>query len=624
MTHEEYKRAIWDGYCDSAYEYLGCHKHGSGYIFRVWAPEARSVRVLGRFNNWDTGAPVMKNLGGIWEGYCPEAEEFNEYKYYIERRDGSFVMKADPYGFHTCTRPETASRVYTLEGYHWQDGAYMKKRKRRRLLNEPINIYELHLGSFIKYEDGNPYSYSAIADDLVKYVTDMGYTHIELLPVAEHPFDGSWGYQVTGYYAPTSRYGTPKDLMYLIDRCHQAGIGVIIDWVGAHFPKDECGLYEFDGSCCYENRDESRREHPEWGTRLFDFGRNEVRAFLISNIRYWLKEYHVDGIRCDAVSNMIYKDYAFDPDCWRKPYDSVNHDAVRLIREMNSVAFKVNPSVLMIAEEATAFSKVTKPGYDGGLGFNLKWNMGWMHDTLDYMSLDPLFRKEHHDKITFSLTYAFSENYVLPFSHDEVVHGKLSLLSKMPGDYKSKFANLKVLYAYMIAHPGKKLLFMGGEFGQFIEWDEKRELDWFLLKYDSHKDLHEYVKELNHFYKQNPPLWDNDHSWEGFSWLKVDDKDNSVFAFRRIDRKRNEIIAVFNFCPVERRDYRIGIPEDCILKPVFTTGGAYDKIKTQSIGADGLPYSASLHIPPTSATFYKMTYIKKRKVNGDISPKEEG
>lgn len=613
MKEETYKREIWDGYCDRAYEYLGCHSASDGFVFRVWAPNARSVRVLGRFNNWDTSAPVMKNLGGFWEEYVENAKEFDEYKFYIERPDGSFVYKADPYAFHACTRPETASRVYDITGYNWGDIEYVKNARKNNPLFSPVNIYELHAGSWIKYKDGNLYNYSALADDLVPYLNEMGYTHVELLPISEHPFDGSWGYQATGYFAPTSRYGTPHDFMEFVDKCHRGGIGVILDWVGAHFPKDEFGLYEFDGGICYENRDPSRREHPEWGTRLFDFGRNEVRAFLKSSICYWLREYHVDGIRCDAVTNMIYRDYAVDPDCWRKGYDCVNHDAVSLLRDINTAAFNINPSVLMIAEEATAYPCVTKPGYDGGLGFNFKWNMGWMHDTLDYMSADPVMRKFIHDKVTFSLTYAFSENYVLPFSHDEVVHGKLSLIGRMPGDYNAKFENLKVMYAYMMAHPGKKLMFMGGEFAQFIEWDEKRELDWFLLAYDSHRGIHEYVKKLNRLYLDNPPFWDNDISWEGFSWIKVDDRDNGVFALRRIDRQGQEIICVFNFCPVLRHNYRIGVPKGCILKPILSSVGHSEKVRSEDIPWDNLPYSANLDIPPMSATFYKMTYIRKDK-----------
>ena len=613
MTDAAYRRDIWNGYCDRAYEYLGCHKHNDGYIFRVWSPEAKSVRIVGRFNGWDREADRMNDLGGIWELYVPDAKRTDEYKYCIERKDGSFVLKADPYGVHHCTRPETASRVYDLGEYQWHDASYRRTAGRRDPIDSPVNIYELHLGSWIKYEDGSSYSYSAIADDLVSYVKKMGYTHIELLPVAEHPLDASWGYQVTGYYAPTSRYGTPEQLMELIDKCHQNGIGVIIDWVGAHFPKDEHGLYEFDGSCCYESRDPSRREHPEWGTRIFDYGRNEVRSFLISNICYWVREYHVDGIRFDAVSNMIYRDYATDPDCYRRGYDCVDHEAVRLIRDINSAAFKINKNLLMIAEEATSFEGVTRPPYDGGLGFNFKWNMGWMHDTLDYMSADPIMRRPLHDKLTFSLTYAFSENYVLPFSHDEVVHGKKSLLDKMPGDYEAKFENYRVLLAYMMAHPGKKLTFMGAELGQFIEWDEKRELDWFLLQYPSHRSTHQYVEALNRFYLSTPPLWENDRDWGGFRWIRVDDRDSGVVAFRRIGRDGEEIVCVFNFCPVLREDYRIGVPYKCTLKPVFCSNGERERVRSESIGCDGLPYSTSLTIPPMSATFYKMTYIRVRR-----------
>ncbi len=611
MTDSGYKRDIWNGYSDRAYKYLGCHKTDNGYVFRVWAPNAKSVRLVGRFNGWNRESDYMTDLGGIWEHFSDTAKQFDEYKYCIERSDGSFVLKADPYGFHHCTRPETASRVYDLPDFEWHDAPYRRLAGRRSPIDCPVNIYELHLGSWIKYEDGSPYSYSAIADDLVPYVKKMGYTHIELLPVAEHPLDCSWGYQVTGYYAPTSRYGTPEELMELIDKCHQAGIGVIIDWVGAHFPKDEHGLYEFDGSCCYESRDPSRREHPEWGTRIFDYGRNEVRSFLISNICYWIKEYHVDGIRFDAVTNMIYRDYATDPDCWRRGYDCVDHEAVRLIRDINSAAFKINKNLLMIAEEATSYDGVTKPPYDNGLGFNFKWNMGWMHDTIDYMSADSVMRKGLHDKLTFSLTYAFSENYVLPFSHDEVVHGKKSLLDKMPGDYGAKFENYRVMLAYLMAHPGKKLTFMGAELGQFIEWDEKRELDWFLLEYPSHKDTHHYVQALNRFYLNNPPLWENDRNWQGFRWIRVDDRDNGVFAFRRVGKDGDELICVFNFYPVQRENYRLGVPYACTLKPIFCSNGDYGRVKTERITYDGLDNSASLTIPPMSATFYKMTYIRR-------------
>ena len=617
MNEAKLVREILGGYADEAYRYLGCHAQGDGFVFRVWAPNAKSVRLLGRFNDWDTTVPPMTCRGGIWEEISHIAKEFDEYKYYIERPDGTFVFKADPYGFHMCTRPETASRVVTLEGYAWQDGAYRRGQGRRDPLLSPVNIYELHLGSWIRYRDGNFYSYRALAEDLVPYVKEMGYTHIELLPVAEHPFDGSWGYQVTGYYAPSSRYGTPHDFMAFVDKCHQAGIGVILDWVGAHFPKDECGLYEFDGTCCYESRDPARREHPEWGTRLFDYGRNEVRSFLISNVAYWLREYHIDGIRFDAVSNMIYYDYFRDPDCWRKG-DNVNPDAVSLLREIHRAAFKINPRALMIAEEATAFPMVTGPSYDGGLGFNLKWNMGWMHDTLDYMEEDPLARKWHHNKLTFSMTYAFSENYILPLSHDEVVHGKKSLLDRMPGSYDEKFAGLRAMLTYQMTHPGKKLNFMGYELGQFIEWDEKRELDWFLLQYDRHRQMKDYVKALNHLYREHPALW-NDGGWDGFSWVKVDDCDNSVFVFRRMARTGEELLIVLNFCPVLRQDYPIGLPEACRLTPILSSddivfggnGIAVEPCKTKPVPFDGFPHSATITLPPLSAVIYRRTHIKR-------------
>ncbi len=617
MNDKKLLRDFFCGYSDSAYRYLGCHPHGDGFVFRVWAPNAKSVRLVGRFNNWDRSVPPMERRNGLFEEVSHIAKIGDEYKYLIERQDGSFVMKADPYAFHACTPPETASRVYDIEGYAWQDAAYRRAKGKKDLLASPVNIYEMHLGSWIRYKDGNPYSYTALADDLVPYLQEMGYTHVELLPVSEHPFDGSWGYQVTGYFAPTSRYGTPHDFMAFVDKCHKGGIGVILDWVGAHFPKDEHGLYEFDGTCCYESRDPARRENPEWGTRLFDFGRNEVRSFLLSSIAYWIREYHVDGIRCDAVSHMLYYDYFRDQDCWRKG-DNVNSDAVSLLREINRTAFGIDPRILMIAEEATAFPKVTKPDYDGGLGFNLKWNMGWMHDTLDYTALDPLARKHHHDKMTFSLTYAFTENYVLPFSHDEVVHGKKSLLDRMPGDYDSKFQGLRTLLTYQMAHPGKKLNFMGYELGHFIEWDEKRELDWFLLQYDRHRQVKDFVRDLNRLYRAHPPLW-NDGGWDGFSWVKVDDRDNSVFAFRRISKKGEELLFLFNFCPVLREQYPIGLPEACRLTPILSSddtayggrGTPLLAVKTEKKPFDGQPHRATLTLPPLSAVVYKRTHIKR-------------
>ena len=619
MEKTDLLRRYYDGVCDDAYGFFGCHPDvNGGYVFRVFAPDALSVRVVGSFNGWRTDVPVMDRIGGVWEQTVPDAADFDSYKYYIETKDGGFIFKSDPFGFHMEMRPETASKVYDISGFDWHDAGYYEKKKSRNIIGSPVNIYELHIGSWRKYADGNQFSYRHFADEIVPYVKEMGYTHIELLPVSEYPLDDSWGYQVSGYYAPTSRYGTPHDFMYLIDKCHRAGIGVILDWVGAHFPKDESGLYRFDGDYLYESPDPLLREHPEWGTCIFDYSRNEVRSFLISNVCFWIREYHIDGIRADAVASMLYLDYGRQDGWWRADSDGgkINRNAVKLLRDMNSAAFAADPTVMMIAEESTAFPMVTKPGYDGGLGFNFKWNMGWMHDTLDYFSADPLMRKGLHDKLTFSMTYAFSENYVLPISHDEVVHGKLSVIGRMPGDYGAKFDNLRAMYAYMIAHPGKKLNFMGNELGQFIEWDCKKELDWLLLSYDKHRQFRQYVKEINRFYRDEKPLWENDTDWDGFRWIRVGDRDNSVIVFRRIDRSGDEIIAVFNFCPVPRYNYRIGVPKKCILKPVFSSdeerfggnGTVLQRVKTYTGECDGLPMSAELYLPPMSATFYKMIY----------------
>lgn len=605
--------------CD-AYRFMGCHKEvrdgKEGYVFRVWAPHARSVRVLGRFNDWDTDAPVMdKMIDGIWEQFVPEAKHFDEYKFYIERPDGSFGFKSDPYGVHTCTRPETASKIYDLDGFEWTDQEYCAARAKQNPLTSPLNIYELHLGSWRKHEDGNYMTYEEYAKDLVKYVKDMGYTHIELLPISEYPFEPSWGYQVTGYYAPTSRYGTPKDFMRFVDICHNAGIGVILDWVGAHFPKDETGLYEFDGGCCYEPSDPLRKEHPDWGTHIFDYGRYEVRSFLISNVVYWLDMYHVDGIRVDAVASMLYLDYGRRDGQWRPNQygGNTNLDAVKFLQDMSAAAFGFNPAALVIAEESTAFPMVTKPGYDGGLGFNFKWNMGWMHDMLDYMSTDPLFRKGRHNNITFSLTYAFSENFILPLSHDEVVHGKCSLLNKMPGDYEEKFQNLRAFYGYMMTHPGKKLVFMGGEFGQFIEWDFTKELDWFLLEYEKHRQLQDYVRDLNHFYLSHPALWQNDNDWHGFQWIACDDDSQSVISFRRVDAKGKEVVVVCNFCPVTREHYCIGAAKAGTYIPVLSsddvkyggTGTELKPVKAKAKPMHGLKYSIELTLPPLSTVYYE-------------------
>ena len=624
MNHTEYLNdaiaRFSAGTSHDAYRFMGCHKEvrdgKEGYVFRVWAPHARSVRVLGRFNDWDTDVPAMDKLtDGIWEQFLPEAKHFDEYKFYIERPDGSFVFKSDPYGVHTCTRPETASKIYDLDGFEWTDQEYCAARAKEQPLTRPLNIYELHLGSWRKHADGNYMTYEEYAKDLVKYVKDMGYTHIELLPISEYPFEPSWGYQVTGYYAPTSRYGTPKDFMKFVDICHSAGIGVILDWVGAHFPKDETGLYEFDGGCCYEPSDPLRKEHPDWGTLMFDYGRYEVRSFLISKVVYWLDMYHVDGIRVDAVASMLYLDYGRRDGQWRPNQygGNTNLDAVKFLQDMSAAAFEFNPGALVIAEESTAFPMVTKPGYDGGLGFNFKWNMGWMHDMLDYMSTDPLFRKGRHNNITFSLTYAFSENFILPLSHDEVVHGKCSLLNKMPGDYEEKFQNLRAFYGYMMTHPGKKLVFMGGEFGQFIEWDFTKELDWFLLEYDKHRQLQDYVRDLNHFYLAHPALWQNDNDWHGFQWIACDDNSQSVISFRRVDAKGKEVVVVCNFCPVTREHYCIGAAKAGTYIPVLSsddvkyggTGTPLKPVKAKAKPMHGLKYSIELTLPPLSTVYYE-------------------
>ncbi len=616
------------GTSTDAYKIMGSHKEirdgQEGFAFRVWAPHARSVRVAGSFNGWATDGPAMEPLdGGVWEGFVPGLRDFDDYKYYIERPDGSFVFRGDPYACHWATRPGNSSKVYDLQGFPWTDGAYLKARAKKKLLNSPVNIYEMHLGSWRTHDDGNPYNYVDLAYQVADYVTGMGYTHVELLPVSEYPYDPSWGYQVTGYYAPTSRYGTPKDFMKFVDILHNAGIGVIIDWVPAHFPRDEQGLFEYDGDCCYEPADPVMRDHPDWGTRVFDYSRYEVRSFLMSNAMYWLEEYHIDGIRVDAVASMLYLDYGRRDREWHPNRDggNINLDAVQFLRDVNAAALSRDPNVLMIAEESTAFPMVTKPGYDGGLGFNFKWNMGWMHDMVDYMSTDPLFRKGRHNNITFSLTYAFSENFILPLSHDEVVHGKCSLINKMPGEYDDKFQNLRTFYGYMMTHPGKKLLFMGGEFGQFIEWDEKRPLDWFLLDYDKHRQLQEYVKDLNRFYLDHPALWANDTDWQGFQWIACDDADQSVISFRRIDPKGKEVIVVCNFCPVQRDGYVIGAPKAGTYVPVLSSddakyGGRGTKlapVSAKKVPQHGLPWSIELTLPAMSAVFYERKVIRHEK-----------
>ncbi len=577
-----------------AYEFLGAHRlaDGAEWVFRVWAPHALSVYVVGDFNGWGEDAPMRRvTADGVFETTV-RAERFAEsplYKYRIVTDHGD-LYKADPYGFSMEKPPNTASAVCDLS-YTWHDEGWMTHRARvmsHNAYEQPMNIYEVHLGSWKRHEDGSYLSYRELADELVPYVKQMGYTHVELMPVMEHPFDGSWGYQVCGYYAPSARFGGPTDFMAFVDAMHCAGIGVILDWVPAHFPKDAHGLYEFDGEALYEFQGEDRMEHREWGTRCFDVGRNEVECFLISNAAFWANRYHADGLRVDAVASMLYLDYDREPGQWNPNIYGENKslEAIAFFQKLNSHMKNRFPDVMMIAEESTAWPNVTR--FDGGgLGFSLKWNMGWMNDMLFYSALDPIYRKFHHDKTTFSLTYSFSEAFVLPISHDEVVHGKKSLLDKMPGDYDMKFAGTRAFFTYMMTHPGKKLMFMGNEIGQFREWDFEGQIEWFLLDYDKHAALQRYFAELNHFYLAHPALYEVDNSWEGFTWIDPNDRDRSILSYRRIDKKGNELIVVINFTPVERKN--------CWLKAPFN--GDYEELLNSDdarFGGSGLTNAGTL------------------------------
>ncbi len=622
-------RKFADGTCADAYRFLGSHNEDGKTVFRAWAPGAEEISVVGDFCDWDhTKYHMMHIGGGIFEAIVDELPEYSAYKYSIKSKDGHRFLKSDPYAYHFETAPATASKTYDIDGFDWHDGEWLEKRRAGDIYSSPVNIYEVHIGSWRRYKDGNLLDYKELARQLSEYVKEMGYTHVELMPVMEHPFDGSWGYQVTGYYAPTSRYGTPKDFMTFVDIMHEAGIGVIIDWVPAHFPKDESGLYRFDGGPCYEYADEKKGEHKEWGTCVFDYGRGEVISFLVSNAMFWHEMYHVDGIRVDAVASMLYLDYNRKDGEWipNRFGGHENLEAVDFFHTLNETVFSKFPGTMMIAEESTAWPMVTKPVFSGGLGFNFKWNMGWMNDMLRYMSLDPINRKYHHDSLTFSFFYAFSENFVLPMSHDEVVHGKCSMINKMPGDYGMKFDGLRAFYAFMAAHPGKKLLFMGSEFAQFIEWNYEQELDWLLLEYDKHKKMQYFVKTLNRFYLENPEFWQVDYSWEGFSWISNDDRDQSVISFRRIDKNGDEIICVFNFVPVAREKYRIGAPQHGIYSVLLNTddekfggSGTYNESDyiTALVPMHGYDQSLELGLPPLSALFLKL----KRKLPVKHIPK---
>ena len=600
------------------YNKMGAHvgvKDGKeGVYFAVWAPAAREVYVIGEFNNWNAYGYDMKKIsdGGIYDLFIPGAKAGDMYKFLIISQSGEALYKADPYANQAQLRPETASIVADLSGYEWKDSEWVEKKKTENHLKAPLSIYECHLGSWKKKDDGTEdgfYTYRELAPELAKYVSDMGYTHIELMGIAEYPYDGSWGYQVTGYYAPTARYGTPKDFMYFVDYMHEKGIGVILDWVPAHFPKDAHGLANFDGSCVYEYADPRKGEHPDWGTKIFDYEKPQVRNFLIANALFWIEHFHVDGLRVDAVASMLYLDYGKQDGQWvpNKYGGNQNLEAIEFFKHLNSVVLGRNPGTMMIAEESTAWPKVTGNPEDDGLGFSLKWNMGWMHDFTEYMKLDPYFRKNAHHMMTFSMEYAYSENYILVLSHDEVVHLKCSMLNKMPGEGFDKYANLKAAYAFMTGHPGKKLLFMGQEFAQLREWSEERELDWFLLSEEPHQQIQNWYRDLLHLYKKNPALYELDNDPAGFEWINKDDIFRSIFSFVRHSKgKKKDLLFVCNFTPVAREDYRVGVPTKRQCKLVLNSdekeyGGSGEKrkeiYKPVKKECDGQKYSFAYPLP---------------------------
>ena len=588
-----------------------------GWLFRVWAPRAHAVSVVGDFNYWnDTINPLYRNEKGVWEGFVEGAKQWDNYKFCVRSTDGVH-LKCDPYAYHYENAVAGSSKLYEFPDYKWRDEKWVEKRKNTNWREKPINVYEVHLGSWRRHLDGNPFTYREIAKELPSYCKEMGYTHVEFLPLTEYPFEGSWGYQVNGMFAITSRYGTPEDFMYLVDECHRKGIGVILDWVSAHFPKDEHGLYKFDGEYLYEYTDETRREHKDWGTVVFDYGRPEVRSFLISSAYFFVEKYHVDGLRLDAVASMLYLDYGKQDGEWIPNVFGGNYnlEAINYLKDLNRYVLSNNPGVLTIAEESTSFPMVTSPPDVGGLGFSFKWNMGWMNDNLSYIETDPFFRKHVHNKMTFSMTYAFSENYFLPISHDEVVHGKCSMINKQPGRYEDKFAGLKAFYGFMYAHPGKKLLFMGSEFAQFIEWNYKQELDWLLLDYEKHRQMQRFTKELNHFYKSRKPMYENDCDWNGFRWIVVDDSIQNVFAFARFDKSGKFVIAVVNFSPVTRSTYRIGVPKRGKYKISLNSdseefggdGLMGEVVESEKIPMHGYDDSVSLVVAGNSVLFLERT-----------------
>ncbi|MCR5834598.1 MAG: 1,4-alpha-glucan branching protein GlgB [Selenomonadaceae bacterium] len=607
-----------------AYEMLGAHfteRDGKkGVRFAVWAPHAKSVSVVGDFNNWDDRVNRMIRLddGETWETFIEGLKQGDIYKYAIQSQPNApHILKSDPYAFYAEKRPATASKLYDMENYNWTDNEWQELKNRQSSYSHPMLIYEVHAGSWQR-NDGKFLSYRELADRLIKYVKDMNYTHIEFMPLMEHPLDGSWGYQTTGYYAVTSRYGEPNDFRYLIETAHKNGIGVIMDWVPGHFCKDTHGLREFDGINLYESDNKQLSENRGWGTVNFDYGRTEVQSFLISNALFWFEEFHIDGLRIDGVANMLYLNFGREEGEWtpNRYGDSGNLEAVDFLKKLNETVFKYYPQALMVAEESTSWPLISKPVYMGGMGFNYKWNMGWMNDMLDYVSLDPIYRKWNHDKVTFSFMYAFAENFILPLSHDEVVHGKRSLIEKMPGDYWQKFAGLRCFFGYWMAHPGKKLLFMGGEFGQFVEWNENDSLDWHLVEqYEKHEQIQAYSKALNKFYLDNKSLWQVDFDWNGFQWIDCNDNENSVVSFiRKAKDSADYVIVVCNFTPEVRHDYRIGVPTRGSYVEVFNSdakefGGSgvsnQTSLKSQEIPWHNRENSITLTIPPLATIFLK-------------------
>ena len=612
-----------------AYRYFGAHLETrvgeSGVVFRVWAPHAVAISVVGDFNSWKPGSHPMHKVDGdsVWELFIPGMKEYDVYKYCVTTRAGDLVYKADPYAFHAETRPSNGSKVYDLSGFAWHDAAWQTAQKKADVINGPMNIYEMHAGSWKMKEGGKPYNYSELADELIPYITEMGYTHVELIGLSEHPFDGSWGYQVSGYYAPTARYGTPVDFMYFVNYMHQRGIGVILDWVPAHFPKDEFGLGRFDGTALYEHQDPRKGEHPEWGTYCFNYSRTEVSNFLVANALFWIEKFHIDGLRVDAVASMLYLDFGRSSGNWIPNEDggNQNYEAIAFIKHLNGIVAKRDPGAMIIAEESTAWPKVTGDVEDDGLGFTYKWNMGWMHDFLEYMKCDPIFRKYHQNQITFSFMYAYSENYVLVLSHDEVVHLKKSMIYKMPGNMPDKFGNLRAAYGLMMMHPGKKLLFMGQDFAQTAEWNEAKSLDWYLLeRYPEHQQLNRYYKDLLHFYHDYPALYELDNSPEGFAWINGSDAEHNMLTFCRMTKdKKHCLLCHFNFSPVAYDTFQSGVLCPGTYTEVFNSNaleyGGTGVVNPEPIEAvkeswDFKDYSIKYHLGAYGVCIFKFDYVE--------------